>query len=137
MGDILVNTEVLLPGEDGKQLAKVIRRSVDDSGNLVGNWNENPILNTVLYDVEFPDGAIKSYGANVVAENILNTVGEDGIFSQFLEGIVGHRHNKKALTNKERYFLTRRGSNMRLLQLWAEIFKSSSRMELLHGNHSN
>ena len=76
---------------------------------MIGDWNEEPILNTALYDVEFPDGAVKPYGANVIAENILNTVDEEGMFSQFLEGVVGHRRDKTPLTNEERYFFDKKG----------------------------
>ncbi len=31
-------------------------------------FNEHPLLNTLVYDVEFPDGAVKKYAANIIAE---------------------------------------------------------------------
>ena len=42
----------------------------DADGNIVGTYDDNPILNTIVYDVEFPDGAVKQYAANVIAENM-------------------------------------------------------------------
>jgi len=36
----------------------------------MSHWdpNDNPLLNTLIYDVEFPDGNIKKYAANIIAE---------------------------------------------------------------------
>ena len=31
----------------------------------------NPLLNTLLYDVEFSDGAVHRYAANILAEKLL------------------------------------------------------------------
>ena len=74
-----MNAEVLLPQGEEKRLAKVIKRSVDSDGNVIGNYNELPVLNTMLYDVQFPDGSIKPYSANLIAENILMQTDSDGL----------------------------------------------------------
>ena len=36
------------------------------------------MLNTLMYDVDFPDGATKPYAANIIADNIHNSVDSDG-----------------------------------------------------------
>ena len=54
--DKLISAEVCLPCGDGLHMAKVIGRSVDPDGNIIGTYNDDPILNTLVYDVEFPDG---------------------------------------------------------------------------------
>ena len=66
--DMLINTEVLLPHGEELLAAKVIRRSMDEDGKVIGDYNDMPIFNTKLYDVEFPDGAIKPYAENVIAD---------------------------------------------------------------------
>ena len=71
MTDTLINNEVLLPHREELLIAKVLRRSVDEQGKVIGSPDENPILKTLIYDVEFPDGNIKKYSANVIAENVL------------------------------------------------------------------
>ena len=38
--------------------AKVIARSKDPDGNTVGTYDHNPLLNSMVYDVELPDGSI-------------------------------------------------------------------------------
>ena len=63
--DLLINVEVLMDQDKIKQLAKVIRRSIDPSGEVIGELDGS--LKTLVYDVEFPDGAIKQYAANVIA----------------------------------------------------------------------
>ena len=66
------------------QAAKVIRWSVDADGQVIGSFNENPLLNTLVYDVEFPDGAIKKYAANIIAENVLTQCDPDGHYTNIL-----------------------------------------------------
>ena len=53
--DLLMNAEVLLPQGGEKRLAKVIKSSVDSDGKVIRNYNELPVLNTILYDVQLPD----------------------------------------------------------------------------------
>ena len=54
--DLLVNSDVLLPQGEEKQMDKVIKRSVDSYGKVIRNYNVLPVLNTMLYDVQLPDG---------------------------------------------------------------------------------
>ena len=44
-----------------QQISKVILRNIDSNGNIIGYFDENPVLNLLVYDVEFPDGAVKHY----------------------------------------------------------------------------
>ena len=48
-------------------MAKVIHSTIDSNGVLV-------------YDVEFPDGAVKYYAANVISENLLSQVDSSGFY---------------------------------------------------------
>ena len=86
--DILMNAEVVLPQGEDMRLAKVVQRSLDSDGKVTGNYNNIPVLNTMLYDVMFPDGTIKPYLANIIAEHILNQVDEYGYHRQLLEGLL-------------------------------------------------
>ena len=53
LADTLIIAEVKLPQGESEVLAKVLRRSVDEDGKVIGCYNENPILNTIVYDLEF------------------------------------------------------------------------------------
>ena len=56
---MMINAEFLLPYEKKHQIAKVICRTIDNNGNIIGTFDENPVLNSLVYDVEFPDGTVK------------------------------------------------------------------------------
>ena len=96
-----MNAEVLLPEGEDMRLAKVIRSNVDSDGKFIGDYNNIPTLNTILYDVQFPDGAIKPYSANLIAENILIQVDADGYHRQSLEGILDHSSDNRAVEKKK------------------------------------
>ena len=83
--DIMMNADVLLPQGEDVQLVKFIRRNVDSNGQVLGDYKKITMLNTIIYDVQFPDGAIKPYSADLIAENILTQVDADGHHNQLLE----------------------------------------------------
>ena len=43
--------------------AKVMGRTIGPTGRVDGTYDENPILNTMMYDVEFNDGEVREYAA--------------------------------------------------------------------------
>ena len=98
--DLLMNAEVLLPQAEEKRLAKVIKRSIDSDGKVIGKYNEIPVLNTMLYDVQFPDGSIKPYSAKIIAENILMQADGAGLHHQLLDGILDTPRTSDQLKRK-------------------------------------
>ena len=76
--DMLLNNQVYLPQGDSMQVVKVAQIFLDKDENLVGTYSDDPMLNNLMYDVEFPDGATKYYAANMIAENIHNSVDSYG-----------------------------------------------------------
>ena len=88
--DMLMSDEVLIPQWWDVRLTKVIRRNFDSDGKVLRYYNDILILNTILYDFHFPDGAIKTHSENLIAENILTQVDADGYHNQLLEGILDH-----------------------------------------------
>ena len=78
VNDKMIQLEVLLPHGEGLQVAKVVRRTLDENGKLVGSYSDNFILNSLLYEVEFTDGTTKPYAANMIAQNIHDSVDGDG-----------------------------------------------------------
>ena len=70
MYDKLLNAEVTLQLGNERVIGKVAQHVVDSSGQAVGAYNDKPFLNTLSYEVEFPDGQVKEYSANIIAENI-------------------------------------------------------------------
>ena len=108
--DTLINVDVLLPKGDSDALAKVMRRSVDANGKVIGSFNENPLLNTILYECEFEDGLTKEYTANMIASNIYEESDADGHSSLLLYHIVDHKRSGDAISMEDKYFVTKTGT---------------------------
>ena len=98
--DAYIGAQVVLPSRDGESivLTKVINRKRDANGKVIGTANPNPILDTRVYQVEYPDGAVSEFSANIIAENILSQVDSDGFNYSFLSEILGHRSTDEAVT---------------------------------------
>ena len=110
LADTLINAEVLLPHEDSQAIARVVRRAVDDEGRMIGTFNENPLLNTLLYECEFNDGTLKEYAANTIASNIFLESDADGFSSSLLYHIVDHKCSGEAIRMADKYITTKTGT---------------------------
>lgn len=75
--DRLLSAEVILPEENLLVPAPVINRK-HDSDDPIGVALKNPVLDTKIYEVQFPDGHVEEYAANVIAENIYSQVDIQG-----------------------------------------------------------
>ena len=56
----------------------VRRRKRDVEGNKIGRADSNPILDTRTYEVEFEDGNMIIYFANVISESTYAQCDEEG-----------------------------------------------------------
>jgi hypothetical protein len=91
-------------------IGKVSQRAIGPDGRTVGSYDDNPYLNSVVYEVEFPDGQVKEYAANVIAENMLTQVDLEGYSITMMEGIVDYKKDEAtAVPKSEKYLVTRRG----------------------------
>jgi hypothetical protein len=110
--DGYINVEIGLPrGADGELIhAKVKRRAVDVNGDPVGVSNNNPLLDSRVYEVEYFDGETEHLSANVIAENMLAQVGEDGHRQLMLDEIIEHRCNDDAIPRSRGLIKTPNGT---------------------------
>jgi hypothetical protein len=91
--DQLLLAQPLIETAEGKVKAKIIGRKRDQDGNLIETYNNNPILNTIVYLAEFPDGTISEYAANIIAESIYNQVDDGGYDNTLFDSIIIHEFN--------------------------------------------
>ena len=68
--DQWIHAELNLPQGEQLRKAKVVGRTTNGNRKVTGSYDPNPFLNTLTYDVEFPDGEIKEYSANIITENM-------------------------------------------------------------------
>ena len=93
--DNYIGAKVVIPGKDAVPvLAEVKKRKRDPLGNAVGQPNVNPILDTRVYELEFPDGRVEEYGVNVIAESLMAQVDEEGWDYGLLDEIVSFRKDE-------------------------------------------
>lgn len=109
--DQYIGAQVVLPSQNGESLVltKVTGRKRDSSGRQIGASHENPILDTRLYEVTYPDGSTSEYSANIIAENIYDQFDDDHNFCYF-EEIIGHRTTEEAVTRDNGYIETHSGN---------------------------
>ena len=108
--DRYIESEVLLP-RNGAEMssAKVVRRVKDKDGKVVGSYHNNPILDTRVYDVMFPDGAVAQYAANVIAESMYSQVDSNGHHTLLLKEITDHRKSSSAIPIDDKYIISKTG----------------------------
>jgi len=63
----------------------------------------------MIYDVQFPDGTVKGYVANVITENMYSQVDADGHSYDLLDSIQGHYKDEHAVHLKDKYIYTKSG----------------------------
>ena len=69
---------------------KGLQRTIGPDGQVTGTYDNNPYLNSIIYDLEFPDGQAKEYPANIIPENLLTQIDSGGISTKLMEAIVDH-----------------------------------------------
>jgi Reverse transcriptase (RNA-dependent DNA polymerase) len=93
--DEYLHKELELPRGGELAKARVLKRSRDGDGIPTGYRHENSILDTRQYEVEFQDGSIDTYTANVIAENLAAMVDPEGRQHSLFSGIIDHRYDDK------------------------------------------
>jgi hypothetical protein len=95
--DPYVGMEMALSrGSDGELLHATVRKRVrDQDGIPVGVSHTNPLLDSRKYEVEYVDGHVEELTANLIAENLIAQVDEEGRRQMMMSAIVDHRvlHN--------------------------------------------
>lgn len=112
--DTYLNMELALPRQGGEvQFARVVKRLRDKDGLPIGTANDNPILDSRMYEVEFMDGYKTSLAANTIAENLFAQIDDEGNRHVLFQEIIDHRTNGKQLLQQDAFITTRTGTRRR------------------------
>ena len=92
LNDTYLGMELALPRDgEGPEFARVTKRLRDKDGLPIGTADDNPIMDTRLYEVEYLDGYKASLAANAIAENLFAQIDEEGNRFVTLDSIISHR----------------------------------------------
>ena len=58
---------------------------------MIGQHHKNDLLNTLMYDIELPNGDVRKDAANIIAVNLLAQVDPEGFHTNVLEAILDHK----------------------------------------------
>jgi hypothetical protein len=95
--DNYLSAELMLPKGSVMVKGRVTARKRDQDGNPVGHANDNPILDTRSYIVNFDDGDQTELTANMIAESLYLQCDPDGNQYVLLEEIVDHQRLPTAI----------------------------------------
>ena len=79
----------------------------------IGEYNNNPLLDTRVYEVMFGDGSKQKFAANVIAENLWSEVDDDGYHHQILDCIISHLSDGNAVTKEDEFYMSKSNKKTR------------------------
>jgi hypothetical protein len=101
------------PGVES-EFARVTKRLRDKDGNPIGTANDNPILDTRLYEVEYLDGHKAALSANAIAESMMAQVDSEGHRELLMDEIIGHRTNGNEVQESDAFTESKNGVKRRV-----------------------
>ena len=107
--DELINADIKMNIGGEPLRGRVKRRKTDEAGHMIGRWNDNPRLNTREYEVEFEDGSIAAYTANMISENLYYHIDAEGKKHAALSEIVDHKSDKHAVKKADGFIISASG----------------------------
>ena len=76
----------------------------------VKTFDNKPVLNSLIYDVEFPDKTVREYAANIIAQNMYSSLSENGFSKLMLDCILEHSKDNSTVSKADKYLITKKGS---------------------------
>ena len=85
-------------------MREIVKRiNLDNKGKAVGNTNNNLLIDTRAYKVEFDDSTTEVITANIISENLLAQVNEEGHCKMLLDEIIDHTQDVNAIVKEDAF----------------------------------
>ena len=100
--DKYLTCEIIMDvGSGNERKGRVTKRSRVHDEEPIGVAHNNPLFDTREYDVEFIDGSIEKYAANIITENMFAKVDDKGREHLIMKEIVDHKKYHTAIPISE------------------------------------
>jgi len=96
-----LGAELLVPSGDNYIMGRVTKCIRDSNGNPIGHCNSNPLLDTRRYEVQFGDGSMLEYAANLVAKNMMSQSDAEGQQHMIFKEIIDHCSGDTTIKNED------------------------------------
>ena len=93
-----VNVSVMFPRGNSYTRGEIIGQKIDVDGNVIGRTNDNPILDTRGYCVEFDYGEVRKMTEKLIAESMYASFDDSGNKYLMMDSIVEYQKSDKALS---------------------------------------
>ena len=141
--DNYVGANILLSRGEGMAKGTVRKRARNSENNPVGRANQNPILDTREYVVEFEDGQEAELTANTIAQSMYAQCDQDGNTMQLFDSLVDFRRCTTALCYSDqrarkadgRTFMHRSTKGWQLCVQWKDGLTSWEKLSDLKESH--
>lgn len=110
--DKYIGAQLLLDVGGDTITGRVIKRARGADGSRIGRPHKNPLFDSRAYIVEFPDGSVEEYMANVIAENMYSQVDEEGRQFELMKEISEHKHDESAISKADGFVASRGGTKI-------------------------
>ena len=107
--DHWIYAKLKLPKGEEMRKVKVVSQSKHDNENIISKYDSNPMLNTMVYYVKFPDVSIRKYRANVIGENMYSQVYSECFLHSILYGILDYCRDTTSVQKGDQYIITKSG----------------------------
>ena len=110
---------------------------MDALNRPVGQKKENPILDSRIYEVEFPYGRIEEYSVNIIAENLHNMASHGGWDGGILDEVLEFRRDDAiAIPKSQGFRVQHNGHKVPIITSKGWDVKVRWKDNLLTGSHS-
>ena len=114
MDDTYGNMEVALSRDsEGPEFAQFTKRLRDANGLPIGTENDNPILDTQMYEVKYAGDYMASMAENAIAQNMFAQVNKYGNRHLLFDEITDHRSDETAVKQVDAFITNASGTKQR------------------------
>ena len=119
-------------GGDRPEFSRVKKISKDTNRRSIDVTNDNPILDSRMYEVEYCNGYVAAMEANVIADNLFTKVYQEGNIFVLIKSIIDTRTEGTQILQKNAFIVTKSGTKRRKIELKDGKYASNGRMAVPH-----